>query len=81
MMSADPVYEEHERLAHRLETERPVPGAAFRGDLRRRLLNLGSASVARPRRLKLLISAYAASGLGLLAIAAVGLAGAGPFAA
>lgn len=80
-MSSDPIHEEHEWLPHRLETERPVPGAAFRGDLRRRLLNLAGATAARPRRVRLLISAYATSGLGLLAIAAVGIAGAGPFAA
>jgi hypothetical protein len=68
-------------IAARLESERPVPRAAFRGDLRRRL-------VARPagRRLSrrgalALVTAYASSGLALLAIAAIGVAGAGPLAA
>lgn len=81
MTRSNPIQEEHDRLAHRLEVERPVPGAAFRGDLRRRLLNLAGATAARPRRFRLLISAYATSGLGLLAIAAVGVGVAGPFAA
>jgi len=36
---------------------------------------------APPRRLRLLIAAYAGSGVLLLAIAAIGVAGAGPFAA
>ena len=37
--------EELIRLAERLDHERPVPSAAFRGDLRRRLL-AGAASAA-----------------------------------
>lgn len=65
-------------LASRLESERPVPGAAFRGDLRRRLLS--SPGSGAPARLRLMISAYAGSGAALLAIAAVGVAGMGPFA-
>ena len=66
-------------MTSRLEAERPVPSAAFRGELRRRLL--GSATgVAVPRRLRLLVAAYGGSGMALLAVAALGLVGAGPFA-
>jgi hypothetical protein len=67
---------EIERL---LEDNRPVPAAAFRGELRRHLLRGAAASP--PRRLRLLIAAYAGSGLALVAIAAIGVAGAGPLAA
>jgi hypothetical protein len=74
--------EDHDiiEIAERLQAGRPVPGAAFRGDLRRSLL------VARPsrrlpgQRVGVLIGAYAASGAALLAIAAIGLAGVGPLA-
>ena len=46
----------------RLEAERPIPHPAFRGELRRRLAATPrSASV--PRRLRLLITGYAAGGL------------------
>jgi hypothetical protein len=65
-------------LEARLRAERPLPSAAFRGDLRRALLDSPHAS--RPRRLRLLVTAYAGSGLALLLVAAVGLAGAGPLA-
>jgi hypothetical protein len=68
-------------VARRLEQERPTPRAAFRGELRRRLLQAADLRSARPQRLRFLIAAYAGSGTVLLAIAALGLAGAGPFAA
>ena len=68
-------------VAERLEAERPIPAASFRGTLRRRLLSDLEREPSRPQRLRLLITAYAGSGLALLAVAAVGLAGAGPFAA
>lgn len=71
-----------ERVAHRLEDERPVPRAAFRGDLRRHLEVLGPAATRwRPARLRLQVATYVASGVALLAVAGLGLAGAGPFAA
>jgi hypothetical protein len=73
--------EELGRLARRLEGERPVPRPAFRGGLRRRLLAQLGQAPSRPRRLRLLVTAYTASGLALLAFAAIGLVGAGPFAA
>jgi hypothetical protein len=70
------------RLAERLENQRPVPRAAFRGELRRHLLSAGGAPHgAAPARLRLLIASYLGSGLILLAVAALGVAGAGPFSA
>ncbi len=70
------------RLGGRLIASRPAPRAAFRSELRRRLrLGTGRSSAPRPERLRILIASYAGSGLMLLAVAAVGLAGLGPFAA
>jgi hypothetical protein len=66
--------------ADALRRGRPVPAAAFRGDLRRRLLRKG-AGASRPRRLWLAVAGSASLGSALLAVAAVGLAGSGPFAA
>jgi hypothetical protein len=66
-------------IAERLEHERPAPSPAFRAGL---LNSLTTAETAQPtRRLWALAGAYGTAGLALLAIAAVGLAGAGPFAA
>lgn len=69
--------EELIRLAERLEQQRPVPTAAFRGDLRRRLLD-GDLASSRPARLKLLIAGYASAGSALLLIGAASAAGIGP---
>jgi hypothetical protein len=69
--------EELIRLAERLEQERPVPTAAFRGDLRRRLL-AGALTPSRPARLRLLIAGYASAGAALLLIGAASAAGIGP---
>jgi len=66
-------------VIERLQAERPVPHPGFRGELRRRLVATPARS--RPARVKAAIAAYATSGLGLLAVAAIGLVGAGPFAA
>lgn len=68
-------------LADRLERDRPIPSSTFRGDLRRSLLTRAGAQPARPQRLGALISAYAGSGVVLLAVAALGIAGVGPLAA
>ena len=65
-------------LERRLERARALPRAGFRGDLRRRLLD--QARTPTPR-LRFLIAAYAGSGLALLLVAGIGLAGAGPLAA
>ncbi|MDX6689260.1 MAG: hypothetical protein QOG15_717 [Solirubrobacteraceae bacterium] len=72
--------EELIHLAERLEYERPVPTAAFRGALRRRLLT-GGAQHSRPARLRLLITGYASAGTALLLIGAVSVAGVGPLGA
>jgi hypothetical protein len=70
-----------DHILARLETERPVPRAAFRGELRRTLLAGAERRPTAPTRLRLIIAAFASSGTALLAIAAIGLAGAGPLAA
>jgi len=72
--------EELIRLAERLEHERPVPSAAFRGDLRRRLLT-GTRSHSRPAHLRLLIAGYAGTGSLLLLAGAASAAGIGPLSA
>jgi hypothetical protein len=66
-------------MAERLLAMRPVPRAAFRGELRRSLLGRGAAP-ARPRWLRARVTAYVVSGAALLAIAGIGAAGAGPLA-
>jgi hypothetical protein len=66
-------------LAERLGGERPVPSAGFRATLRRRLLDQGPGE-RRPARIRVLVAAYAGSGSLLLAVAAIGVAGAGPLA-
>jgi hypothetical protein len=65
------------RLAERLDHERPLPSAAFRGALRRRLL-AGEPSHPRPTRLRLLITGYASAGSVLLLVGAASAAGFGP---
>ena len=61
-------------LIERLERERPLPAAGFRGELRRRLLG-------GPQRLRALVGAYAGSGFALLALATLGVGGVGPLSA
>ena len=68
-------------LADRMQRERAVPAPGFRGALRRRLvadLDRRGAGLARPR---LWVAGYAGSGTALMLLAAVGLAGVGPFGA
>jgi hypothetical protein len=77
-MTDDRLDPELAQLATRLQRERPVPGAAFRGDLRRTLLSRRVAR--RPARLWLRVAASSGSGLVLLAVAALGVLGAGPLA-
>jgi hypothetical protein len=75
--------------AMRLQDERPVPAAGFRSRLRsqltassRRRTELGRVgSARRAATMRALGTAYATAGAALLAVAALGLAGAGPFAA
>ena len=68
------------RLAERLEHERPVPSAAFRGDLRRQLMTR-SLQPPRPARLRALITGYASAGAVLLLVGAMSAAGTGPLGA
>jgi len=79
-----PSAEEREALAflgHRLEHERPFPSAGFRGELRRHLLAAPRRSTSLKERYRLWAVSYAGAGTLCLAVAAIGLAGAGPFAA
>lgn len=68
-------------LAERLQRERPVPAAAFRGALGRHLATRGGPQPQRPRRLGELIAGFAGSGTLLLVLGALGAAGSGPLAA
>ncbi len=65
-----------------LRDQLPAPAPSFRGDLRRKLVDAESRrdKLIAPRLARVLASCYVGSGLLLLAVAAVGLAGAGPFA-
>lgn len=63
-----------------LTAARPLPRAAFRGDLQRHLEH-PHGQPGFERRQRLLIAAYAGSGGLLLAVVALGLAGAGPLSA
>lgn len=68
-------------LIDRLGRERPIPRPSYRGSLRRRLVAMEGSGAGQPRQLRALIAIYATSGTALLAVAAIGLLGAGPFAA
>lgn len=70
-------------VATRLQSGCPNPAPTFRGDLRRKLLGSEGRQVGvlTRRRVRRLAFSYAFSGLLLLAIAAAGVAGGGPFAA
>jgi hypothetical protein len=72
---------EHRDIAERLERERPMPRPAFVGRLRRQLLGAPDSWREFPARLRRLVAAYLSGGLLLLAVAMLGVAGAGPFAA
>ncbi len=78
-MTIDGEHDGLKEVERRLATSRPVPRAAFRGELRRQLLERAPAE--QPRRVRLLIAAYATSGAFLLAIAVIGIAGVGPLSA
>jgi hypothetical protein len=66
-------------LASRLTEHRPVPRPGLRSAIRSRLS--GGVRPAPRSRIAALIFGYATSGALLLAVAAIGLAGIGPFAA
>jgi hypothetical protein len=67
-------------LAERLQHERPVPSAAFRGDLRRHLL-AGDFARSLPARVRLWIAGYASAGTLLLLTGAMSVVGVGPLGA
>jgi hypothetical protein len=71
-----------ERVGDRLARERPTPPVLLRSALRRRIIEMtrtgGHRTARRPPRFRLQVAAYLASGVVALAIAALGLAGAGP---
>jgi hypothetical protein len=77
--------EEREALLAAVELllrERPAPAAGFRGGLRRRLVAAGDQDpVAPSRRHQLRSISYVGLGTVCMAVAALGLVGAGPFAA
>jgi hypothetical protein len=71
-----------ERTVARLYAERPVPAPAFRGELRRRLVsgsNTGARTWFGDFSARALVASYLGAGLIMLAVAAAGLVGAGPF--
>jgi len=71
-----------DRVADRLRAERPAPRSKFRSELRAVLSeSYLRTSPRRRRRLGRLVAAYAGSGLFLLCLAALGVAGVGPLAA
>lgn len=73
--------QELEAIADRLRRGRPAPQPGFIVALRDRLQKTRRPRRRAPRgRVRLLIAAYAGSGAVLLAIAALGAAGAGPLA-
>ncbi len=67
--------EDLDRIATRLQrTDPDPPSAAFRAELKARLMELEGRQVGtywRPRRLRLAIASYVGSGLGLLGVAAL----------
>ena len=76
----EPERQELNELADRLIADRPVPRPGFRAELKAHLHELERTRRPewRPQRLRLMIGAYAGSGLVLLVVAALGVAGTGP---
>jgi hypothetical protein len=66
-------------IADRLERDRPLPRATFRGNLRRLLTGPQSHGIQRSGHWRVLVATYSGLGAFLLAVAGIGLAGAGPF--
>lgn len=61
-----------EDMADRLRIGRPVPGAAFRGTLSRRLAEQDPGHGPRPEHLRLMVAGYLGAGGLLIALAALG---------
>ncbi|MFN2628761.1 MAG: hypothetical protein ABR569_09020, partial [Gaiellaceae bacterium] len=66
--------------AARLIAARPLPSAAFRGELRRMTLGPAGLLPRRPTRLRQRILGFVVVGAALVGLAASGLTGAGPLA-
>jgi hypothetical protein len=64
-------------LEARLERERPVPSASFRGELRRRLVAPSRSQIERGRA-RILALAYGSCGAALLLVGLLGVSGVGP---
>jgi hypothetical protein len=80
MKGQKPISSEFGEIEDRLEQERPVPRASFRGDLRRHLTAGRRRSWNLAQRYRLVAATSTAAGAVCLAIAAIGVVGAGPFA-
>jgi hypothetical protein len=65
----------------RLSAARPLPDPNFRGELRRQLAGAQASGAVAPRRVRAFAASYVLTGLLLLAVAGIGVAGSGPFAA
>lgn len=81
-----PIDDDVAALATRLSESRPLPSPSFRGRLGQDLANTsgrrsGASRQASPGSVRQLIAGYAATGLILLSLAAIGLSGIGPLAA
>ncbi len=68
------------RIADRLARQRPVPRAAFRGDLRRSLAGMRDERPP-PARLRMLIAVTGGLGTTLMLVGALSVVGLGPLAA
>ena len=68
--------------ADELQGARAVPRPAFRAELRARLAELDQKGSFgwRPRNLKATVGGFAVSGIALMVVAAIGVAGSGPLA-
>ncbi len=71
---------EIDALGDHLEADKPIPRAGFRAQLRARLIELRDSAPIRPARFKVMVGAYGAAGILMLAVAALGIAGSGPLA-
>jgi hypothetical protein len=69
------------RVAERLERDRPTPNPSFRGSLRRSLIAPRRGEAAWASGFRVWVGGYAAAGALCLLVAAIGVAGIGPFAA
>jgi hypothetical protein len=69
------------RLSEQLERDRPIPRPSFRGSLRRSLLTPTRTGVATTFGFRTWVAGYATAGALCLLVAAIGIAGVGPFAA